>query len=168
MSRIIRRVKQPGVYFVTTGTWQRRQIFLKPEPAAIFFDHLAGCREKGFFKLHAFVLMPDHLHILITPGETTSLEKAVQMLKGGSAFTIRKSLNYQFPIWHQSFHDRWIRDAVEYATEKRYIEQNPVKNRLVEKAEAYAFGSACGGYVLDPSQFEEEILNVRTSASKAG
>ena len=126
MTRIIRRAKQPGVYFVTTDTWQRRQIFLKPEPATIVLDQLTICREKGFFKLHAFVIMPDHLHVLITPGETTSLEKAVQMIKGGSAFNIRKSLNYQFPVWHQSFHDRWIRDCKEYSIRKQYIEQNPV------------------------------------------
>jgi putative transposase len=90
MSRIVRRVKQPGVYFVTTDTWQRRRLFLKPEPAEILIEQLNDCRDRGFFKLHAFVIMPDHWHLLLTPGEDTSLEKAVQMIKGGSSFRIRK------------------------------------------------------------------------------
>jgi len=167
MSRIIRRVKQPGVYFVTTGTWQRRELFLNLEPATIVLDHLLECRERGFYKLHAFVLMPDHLHFLITPGAETSLEKAVQMVKGGSAFKIRKALNYKFPVWHEGYHDRWIRDAIEYRTRKQYIEQNPVRTHLSETAARYAFGSASGMFALDECQFEVAISESRASAAKA-
>src|SRR5258707_693805 len=137
MSRIVRRVKQAGVYFVTTDTWQRRQLFLKPELAAILMDQLQDCRSREFFKLHAFAIMPDHLHLLMTPGEDKSLGKAVQMIKGGSSFRIRKTMNNSFPIWHQSFHDRWIRDREEYFSTKDYINQNPVKNRLVDKIGDY-------------------------------
>lgn len=148
MSRIIRRVKQPGVYFVTTDTWRRRQLFLRPEPAGIVLNQLLECRKRGFFKLHSFVLMPDHLHLLFTPGEETSLEKAVQMIKGGSGFQIRKALNYKFPVWHEGYHDRWIRDLSEYQTRKHYIEQNPVKNRLSPTPALYALGSASGKFAL--------------------
>ena len=92
MSRIARRVRQPGVYFVTTDTWQRRRIFLKAEPSSIVLERLFECRQKGVLKLHSFVLMPEHLHLLMTPGDETSREKAVQMIKGGSAHTIGKQL----------------------------------------------------------------------------
>ncbi|MGA8677957.1 MAG: transposase, partial [Candidatus Acidiferrales bacterium] len=92
MSRITRRVKQFGVYFVTTDTWQRRQLFLNFEAAGIVLEQLMECRARGFYKLHAFVLMPEHLHMLITPGEESPIEKAVMMIKGGSSFKIRKEL----------------------------------------------------------------------------
>ncbi len=154
MSRITRRVKQSGVYFVTTDTWQRRQLFFKPEPAQIVVDQIMQCRERGFYKLHAFVLMPEHLHMLITPGEESPIEKAVMMIKGGSSFKIRKELNYQFPIWHSGYHDRWIRDLSEYRIRKQYIELNPVKARLAEKAADYLAGSASGKYELDACQFD--------------
>ena len=150
MSRIIRRVKQQGTYFVTTDTWQRRQIFLKPDPARILVEQILGCRERGFYKLHAFVVMPEHLHILITPGEGTPLEKAVMMIKGGSSHRIKKELLYSFPVWMSGYHDRWIRDPHEYRMRKQYIEQNPVKAQLAEKPADYALGSAAGKCELDP------------------
>ena len=112
--------------------------------------------------------MPDHLHLLVTPGEDTSLEKAVQMIKGGSAFRIRKAMSNPFPIWHQSFHDRWIRDGEEYFARKDYIDQNPIKDGLANKVGEYVFGSAGGRYALDTSQFDISISGTRTSAAKAG
>jgi putative transposase len=149
MSRLTRRVRQPGVYFITTETWQRRQIFLKPEPARIVLEQLLECRDRGFYKLHAFALMPEHLHILITPSESASLEKAIMMIKGGSAYRIKKELLYSFPIWMKSYHDRWIRDTHEYRMRRQYIELNPVKARLAQKPAEYRWGSASGQYRLD-------------------
>jgi putative transposase len=137
MSRIERRVNQAGVYFVTTDTWQRRQLFLKPDPARIVLEQLLDCREKGFYTLHSFVLMPEHLHVLLTPGEGASIEKAVQVIKGGSAFKIRKELNYTSPVWHAGYHDRWIRDVQEFRIRKQYIELNPVKSRQTERPADY-------------------------------
>ncbi len=154
MGRIARRVHQAGVYFVTTDTWQRRQLFSKPEPGRILLEQILECCEKGFYKLHAFVIMPDHLHILLTPGDNTTLEKAMQMIKGGSSYRIKRQLGYKFPIWQLGYHDRWIRNAAEYETRKHYIEQNPVQERLVEKAKDFELSSACGEFVLDVSQFD--------------
>ena len=85
MGRIKRRVKQAGVYFVTARTWESRLLFAKDGPAEILMEQIVSCRERGFYKLHAFVVMPDHIHVLMTPGEDTTIEKAVQMIKGGSS-----------------------------------------------------------------------------------
>ena len=156
MSRIERRVKQAGVYFVTTDTWQRRQIFLKPDLARIVLEQLLECRDRGFYMLHSFVVMPEHLHVLMTPGEETSIEKAVQMIKGGASFKIRKEVNYRSPIWHSGYHDRWIRDAHEYRMRKQYIELNPVKARLAERPADYSQGSASGKFKLDPCMYDDE------------
>jgi putative transposase len=153
MSRIERRVKQSGVYFITTETWQRRQIFLQTGPAKMLLDQILDCRQKEFYKLHEFVVMPEHLHILMTPGEEVTIEKAVQMIKGGSAFRIRKELNYTSPIWQRGYHDRWIRDAHEYRIRKQYIELNPMKAGLAERPVDYPWGSASGKYMLDPSSY---------------
>jgi putative transposase len=159
MSRIIHRVKQAGVYFVTTDTWERRQLFLQPEPAQIVTEQIVSCRDRGYYKLHAFVVMPEHLHVLFTPSGDTTLEKAVQMIKGGSAFAIRKQLNYTSPVWHAGYHDRWIRDLTEYRLRKQYIEQNPVKDGLAEKISEYAWGGASGKIQMDVSQYDEESFS---------
>jgi REP element-mobilizing transposase RayT len=154
MSRLIHRVKQPGVYFVTTDTWQRRQIFLKPEAARILLEQLIECRDRGFYKLHSFTVMPEHLHVLLTPGEQSSLEKAMMMIKGGASHRIKKALQYQSPIWMEGFHDRWIRDLTEYRLRKQYIEQNPVKAGLAAKAADYALGSVSGKFPMDACAFD--------------
>ena len=81
MGRIARRVYQAGAYFVTTDTWQKHPLFINTALANIVVEQIVSCRDRGFYKLHAFVLMPDHLHVLLTPGETTPVEKTMQMIK---------------------------------------------------------------------------------------
>ena len=155
VGRIARRVHQAGAYFVTTDTWQKHPLFINTVLANIVVEQILSCRDRGFYKLHAFVLMPDHLHVLLTPGETTTIEKAMQMIKGGSAHRIGVERPQEFPIWHSGFHDRWMRDAEEYRGSKQYIEQNPVEAKLVERAEDYAFSLANGKYMLELSHFDE-------------
>jgi putative transposase len=154
VGRIIRRVKQAGVYFVTTDTWQKRALFAKAATAQVVLEQLLSCRDRGFYKLHAFVVMPDHLHVLLTPEGTITLEKAMQMIKGGSAYRIRKEQHLAFPVWHEGFHDRRIRNASEYHNCRNYIERNPVEAKLVGTAEEYAFSSASGRYGLESSKFD--------------
>ena len=155
MAQIARRVRQAGVYFATTDTWERRAVFINTSLANIVVEQIAACRDRGFYKLHAFVLMPDHLHVLITRSDETSIENAMRMIKGGSAHQMGIERPQQFPIWHRGFHDRWIRDAEQFWNAKSYIEQNPVKARLAEKPEDYPWSSAIGKIVLDPSRYEE-------------
>jgi putative transposase len=155
MSRIARRVKQAGVYFVTTDTWQRHQLFQKAELARIVLVQIFECGKRGFCKLHAFVLMPEHLHMLITPAEEASLEKALTMIQGGSSFRIAKELNYQFPIWISGHHDRWIGNTAKHRISKQYLELNPVKAQLAEKPSDYSAGAASGKYEMDPCGFDE-------------
>ena len=153
MSRIPHRIHQPGAYFLTTHTWQRRQIFKQDAPAKIVTDQLLNCRNRGFYKLHEFTLMPDHLHILLTPGETSTIEKCMQMIKGGSGYTIRRTLNFQWPVWQEGFHDRWLREAQEFHARSHYIRQNPVKANLVSSPENYPWSSASRQFPMDESAF---------------
>ena len=154
VAKIARRVQQAGVYFVTTDTWQRSALFVNTALAKIVVEQIVACRDRGFYKLHAFVVMPEHLHLLLTPGDETTIEKAMQMIKGGAAHRVGLERPSKFPMWHRSFHDRWIRDAEQYRNAKLYIEQNPVEAKLAERAEDYSWSSAGGKYALDPSRFD--------------
>jgi putative transposase len=154
MAQIARRVRQAGVYIATTDTWERRSLFITLSLAKIVVEQIVACRERGFYELRAFALMPDHLHVLITPSDETTIEKAMQMIKGGSAHQVGIERPQQFPIWHRGFHDRWIRDAEQFWQAKSYIEQNPVKARLVGTAEQYPWSSASGKVILDFSRYE--------------
>jgi putative transposase len=155
VAKIARRVRQAGVYFVTTDTWERHAVFIDTNLARIVVEQIDSCRDRGFYRLHAFVLMPEHLHILLTPSDKSSIENVMQMIKGGSSHRIGIEKPQAFPIWRRGFHDRWMRDAEQFWRAKSYIEQNPVKVGLVEKAEEYQWSSANGKIVLDRSRYEE-------------
>jgi len=154
MTHIIHRVRQAGVYFVTSRTWNSRALFRKPEIAQVLLNQLLTCRARAFYKLHEFVIMPDHFHALLTPSEATTLEKAMQMIKGGSSHQIKRQFNFASSIWQEGFHDRWIRDASEYREREGYIRTNPVTAKLVSAPAEYLFSSACGTYPLDPNPYE--------------
>ena len=61
--------------------------------AELFLDTLQRYREQHKFLLHEFVLMPDHFHLLLTPAPEVPMEKAVQLIKGGFSFRVKKELN---------------------------------------------------------------------------
>ena len=144
-----RHLQAAGTYFVTSRTWEGRALFAQAPPCRIFLDALLHYRDDGAFQLHAFVLMPDHFHLLLTPSGATTLERAVQYIKGGSARRIGKELNFRFPVWQRGFSDHRIREASDYGIHLRYIEQNPVKCRLAGAAAEYPWSSASGQYLLD-------------------
>ena len=106
-------------------------------------------RDNQAYQLHAFVLMPEHFHLLVTPSAELSLERAVQLVKGGSAHTIRKELGLAFPVWQRGFSDHRIRDTADYTAHLRYIDDNPAKRGLVERAMAYMWSSASGQFPMD-------------------
>jgi putative transposase len=122
-----------------------------PDVAEILVQRILACRDKGAFQLYEFVVMPNHFHLLITPCEATSLEKCVQLVKGGFSHEIHKQRENRMEIWQVGFHDWTIRDVEDYSAKVRYIHMNPVVKRLVERPEEWPFGSASGKYAMDPA-----------------
>ena len=86
-------------FFVTAVTWQRRGLFRSGPMADLFLETLLRYRDQGRFQLHEFVLMPDHFHLLLTPLPEVSLEKAVQLIKGGFSFRVKRELGLNAEIW---------------------------------------------------------------------
>jgi putative transposase len=126
------------------------------EIAEILIRRILLCRNKGAYQLHEFVVMPNHFHLLLTPGATTTLEKAVQLIKGGSSHEIHAQRGHRMEIWQVGFHDWTIRDGEDYRSKVRYIHMNPVQARLVERPEDWTFGSANGKFSMDrvPEKFK--------------
>lgn len=151
MGRLTHRTHPAGTYFVTTKTWGNRALFQIPEAAQIVTDCIASCRERGSHLLHEFVLMPDHLHLLLTPGVTTSLERAVQLIKGGSSHAIHAARGHNMQIWQPGFHEWTVRDNKDYKIKREYIWMNPVRAGLTGMPEEWPHGSASGRFGLDPA-----------------
>ena len=134
---------------MTTKAWENRSLFRVTETAEIVLEILARHRAAGAYLLHEFVLMPDHLHVLLTPGPTTTLEKAMQLIKGGSSFEIHRRREHKMNIWQAGFQDHTIRDFKDYGIKAKYIRMNPVQAGLVTKPEEWSYGCAKGDFALD-------------------
>jgi putative transposase len=132
-----------NTYFVTSSTFQKQNLFQSERLAKLFLEVLLHYRQSGKYLLHAFVLMPDHFHLLLTP--LVTLERSLQFVKGGFSFRARKELGFGGEIWQTSFYDRRVRDIHEYRAFREYIHRNPVKRGLVAGPEDYAYSSACLG-----------------------
>ncbi len=132
---------------ITSATWGRRSLFSREPWARLLIDTLYHYRGSAYL-LHEFVIMPDHIHVLLTP--KTNLEKAVQFIKGGFSYRTRKELGSNMEIWQKGFSDHRIRDAGDYLHHVSYVRENPVRKHLCERAEDYLYSSARAEFELDP------------------
>ncbi len=129
-------------FFVTSSTAGRKHILQSERLAFLLVNVFNDNRKKNRFLLHEFVIMPDHVHLLITPADDVSLEKAVQYIKGGFSFRAKKELGYESSVWQAGFGSHRIRDRSDYENHRAYIRNNPVKRGLCETAESFAYSSA--------------------------
>ena len=125
-------------------------MFTKPDWAEMVERKIFEYRDKGEYLVHRYVVMPDHLHVILTPGPKTTLERAMQLIKGGSSHDIGASFSTKFPVWQPGFSEHLIRDQADYDSHVRYIDMNPVKQGLAARPEDYVFCSAHGRSRLDP------------------
>ncbi len=145
-----RLISPPGTYFVTFSTWERRRLFVVENYVRLFLKTAYRHRREGRFQLHAFVVMPEHVHLLITPAADVTIEHAVQLIKGGYSHALGEILGRKREIWQRGFTDHRIRDEQDLLRHKNYVRQNPVERGLVMSAEEYRYCSAFPGFKLDP------------------
>jgi putative transposase len=134
-------------YMITSSTWGRRSLFSRDVWANLLIDTLYHYRGNAYL-LHEFVVMPEHIHVILTP--LTSLEKAAQFIKGGFSYRAKKELGSNMEVWQKGFSDHRIRDASDYRIHQIYVQQNPVRKHLCERADEHSYSSAGGGFELDP------------------
>jgi putative transposase len=154
-------------YMVTSSTWERRSLFQAETWAKLLIDTLYHYRPSAYL-LHEFVILPDHFHGLIT--QQTSLEKAVQFIKGGFSYRAKKELGSNMEVWQNGFQDHRIRDASDWLEHVSYIHNNPVKERFCESAYEFPYSSAHAGFELDavPQGLKPQILGEPVAARLEG
>ena len=93
------------------------------------------------YALEAYVIMPDHVHLLIQPINGWGLSKIMQGLKGFTAREINKVLGRKGSFWQDENFDHLIRNERDWLDKLDYIHTNPVKAGLVDKPQDYPFSS---------------------------
>jgi len=137
-----RGATRDGAYFITASNFEKQSLLQSDRMANLFIEVLHHYQKQAKYRLHEYVVMPDHFHLLITPIPPVTLEKAVQFIKGAFSYRAKKELGFNGEIWQTSFYDRRVRDADEYASFRHYIHVNPVRKGLVATPEEFPFSSA--------------------------
>lgn len=94
------------------------------------------------YRLAAWVVMPNHVHLLATPRAGHTLSSIMHSIKSFTAHEANKLLKRRGAFWMEEYFDRYIRDGRHYAKTIAYIENNPVKARLCHSPDAWPFSSA--------------------------
>lgn len=133
------RLSQPeNCYAVTAVARDRKAIFLQPENASIVIEELHRLTRDGSVTPFAWVLMPDHLHWLFRL-DRTSLDHCMKTLKARSARVIHLLDGGSGPLWQAGYYEHRLRSEQDLRMQARYIIENPLRKRLVERVEDYPF-----------------------------
>jgi len=117
------------------------QWLAKPEIAKI----VEGVLTRQDCDLHAYVIMPNHVHVLLTPSVAPA--RLMHSIKGSGAREANKTLGLSGrPFWQHESYDHMVRTPEEFAKIHRYIQSNPVKAGLAATPEAYRWSSAWSGW----------------------
>ena len=130
----------PGNTFaVTVCVHPRRDIFSKEAINAVLVEEIQQLNKEGAWTAHVFCIMPDHMHLMITPGPK-GLSAAMKLFKGRTATKTRLMREKQ-RLWQRSYFDHRIRSNESFGDKCTYIMQNPVRAGLCAKPEDYRW---CG------------------------
>jgi len=110
--------------------------------AQLFIDVLRSYTLAGKFKVHDFVVMRNHVHLLLTIDGAMSIEKAMQLVKGNFSYRAKKELGFMGEVWQRGFSDVRITDEKSFAAHQQYIYNNPVRAGLASTPEEYRYSSA--------------------------
>jgi putative transposase len=149
------RLRIPGAtWFFTLVTYKRRRIFIT-EPAVSQLQRAVEIvNQKMSFQLKAFVILPDHIHWLISlPENDSDYSTRIKLIK--TAFTKSylkenrepaRNAKGEMKVWQPRFWEHWIRDEKDLSRHLDYIHFNPVKHGLAELPEQWSY-SSFGDYV---------------------
>jgi putative transposase len=129
-------------FFVTSKTIAGRALLQSERMALLFIDVLQTYVAAGKFKLHDFVVMPNHFHLQLTIDREMTIEKTVGLIKGNFSYRAKKEFGFGHEIWQPGFSDERVWDRESFLRHRKYIDNNPVKAGLARMPKEYPYGSA--------------------------
>lgn len=128
-------------YLITTVTRNRRPVFHDWRIGCLLAAELHEVTRAGYADTLAWVVMPDHLHWLMTP-RTDTLDAVMRRIKSRSAKSIHRQLGTNGAFWQKGYHDHAVREDEDILTIARYIIGNPLRAGLVETIGDYPLWDA--------------------------
>jgi putative transposase len=126
-------------FFVTTKTSMGQRLFQSERNSMLLVDVMRSCVASKKFLIHDFVVMPDHIHLLVTVHDDMTIEKAMQLIKGTFSYRLKHEHNYLGEVWQRGFSESRAYDAQAIASYREYIAQNPLKAGLAHAIGEYPY-----------------------------
>jgi putative transposase len=127
------------IFFATTRIAMSKRLLQSERNASLLIDVLRSLVAEHRFKLHDFVIMPDHVHILIEVRDDMTIEKAMQLIKGRFSHRLSHECGYKGEVWQRGFTEVQVMNKLAFESHRTYIAENPVKAGLAASAEEYPF-----------------------------
>jgi REP element-mobilizing transposase RayT len=127
---------------ITTVTKNRNPIFGNASYAREAIECLYRTQQRHPFLLYAFVIMPDHIHLVLQAIAPESISRIMNVYKGTTSASIGIG-----PVWQPRFHIRYLDNAFSAID---YVHANPMRKNIVECPEDYPWSSACGRWDVSP------------------
>jgi len=131
-----------GTYLVTATTSQRRPYFRHTAAAMAACAALESSATDACVHLWCWVLMPDHVHIMLRLDADIELDSAVHRIKNNMARAANRVLGRHGRLWDRAFHDRALRREEDLRNLARYVVANPLRAGLVTRIGDYPFWNA--------------------------
>jgi putative transposase len=144
-------------HFVTFSCYQRLPRLQDGLLCDIFVESLERTRRSYRFRVYGYVVMPEHVHLLVSEPVAEALAKAIQALKisvSRRAMHYRKGCDDTF--WQKRYYDHNVRTYESFVEKLRYIHRNPVKRGIVEKPEDWTWSSFRHYVTAEPGTVEVE------------
>jgi putative transposase len=136
----LKRFQQTGqLHFITSSCFHRRPKFTAAHARAIFELALERVRETYGLCVYGYVVMPEHVHLLISEPEHNAVAHAMQSLKQGVGR--RLALRAAESFWQERYYDFNVWSEKKFVEKLRYIHRNPVTRGLVERPEDWQWSS---------------------------
>jgi len=115
-------------HFLTFSCYHRYPKFASPDIYNLFTECLERMRLRFKMRIYGYVVMPEHVHLLVSEPTPETLANAMHFLK----LSFTKRLRRPGSFWQKRYYDRNLRDATEFDEKLGYIHLNPVKRGLVK------------------------------------
>jgi putative transposase len=137
-SRLKRYQTAGDTHFVTFSCFQRQPLLNNSAAKTTFEKALERVRRCYGLLIFGYVVMPEHVHLLVSEPERKDLATAIKSLKQGVA---RRLIKDTERFWHTRYYDFNVHDGRRWTDKLRYIHRNPVKRELVGRPEDWPWSS---------------------------
>ena len=116
-----------------------KRVLQSERNAGLLIDVLRSLVTERKFEMHDFVIMPDHLHLLLTVHDGMTIEMTMQLIKGRFSHRLSHEFGYKGEVWQRGFTEEQTICRESYEAHRRYIAENPVKAGLARDANEFPF-----------------------------